>query len=228
MKLLAIETATEACSCALLIDGHSTERYALAPREHNRLILPMVQSLLEEAGLALEQLDALAFGRGPGAFTGLRIAAGVVQGLAFGADLPVVPVSTLAALAQQALDETAAPQVFACLDARMDEVYWGVYGRGGEGTAQLLGQELVAPAGAVPLPGEGWGVGLGSGWSRYGALLADRLGNRLTAVLQDRFPRAAAVARLGAEGFRLGRAVAAEQAVPVYLRDQVARQPRAE
>lgn len=225
MKLLAIETATEACSAALWLDGTVIERYRLAPREHNRLILPMLDEVLAEAGLALAQMDALAFGRGPGSFTGVRIAAGVVQGIAYAADLPVVPVSTLAALAQEALDETGAELAYPCIDARMAEVYWAVYRRGGEGLAELLGAESVLPASAVPLPEDGPGVGTGSGWATYGAVLAERSGGRAEAVLEGRFPRASLVARLGADGFRRGLAVPAEQALPVYLRDNVAKKP---
>ena len=225
MKILAIETATEACSAALLVDGRTIERHRLAPREHNRLILPMVESVLAEAGLAVQQLDALVFGRGPGSFTGVRIAAGVVQGIAFGADLPVVPVSTLAALAEDALAETGMGRAYACIDARMGEVYWGVYGRGVRGYAELLGEEAVLPAELVVFPEDSGGVGIGSGWSTYGAALRERLGRRALAVLADRFPRAGTIARLGAEAFRQGVSLAPEQALPVYIRDNVAKKP---
>ena len=125
MKLLAIDTATQACSAALLVGDAIAEDYAEVPRQHNRLILPMVQRLLDEAGLGLGELDALAFGRGPGAFTGVRLAAGVVQGLALGAGLPVVPVSNLAALAQGGLREWGWRRIVACLDARIGELYPG-------------------------------------------------------------------------------------------------------
>lgn len=226
MKILAIETATEACSAALLCDERIIERYRIAPREHNRLILPMIESVLTEAGLVVEQLDALAFGRGPGSFTGVRIAAGVVQGIAFGAELPVVPVSTLAALAQDALEETGMNWAYACIDARMSEVYWAVYRQRGEGShAELRGEEAVLPANHVPFPQDSRGVGMGSGWSAYGSVLRKHLGNRLEAVLPDRFPRAAMIARLGAEALRRGFAVPAEQALPIYLRDNIARKP---
>jgi tRNA threonylcarbamoyladenosine biosynthesis protein TsaB len=227
LNLLAIETATEACSAALLCGDSLSEHYQIAPREHNRLILPMIESLLAEAGLILTQLDALAFGCGPGSFTGVRIAAGVVQGLGFGADLPVVPVSTLAALAQEALAETAAEWAYPCIDARMSEVYWAVYRRNrtGEGAAELWGEEAVLPADRVAFPEISHGVGTGSGWATYATVLAKHLGQRMDAVLTQRFPRAAWVARLGAEGYGRGQAVAAEQAIPVYLRDNVVKKP---
>ena len=225
MKLLAIETATEACSAALFNEGRCIEHYRLAPQEHNRLLLAMIEAVLAEAGISFAQLDALAFGRGPGSFTGVRIAASVIQGLAFGADLPVVPVSTLAALAQEALDETREDWAYTCIDARMGEVYWGVYRCNGAGYAELVGQEAVLPADLVPFSEESRGIGIGSGWSRYRPQLTERLSGRLAAVLSDRLPRAASVAKLAADALRSGATVSAEQALPVYLRDTVAAKP---
>lgn len=225
MHLLAIETATEACSAALWSDGQVIERYQLAPREHNRLVLPMVEAVLAEAGLSANQLDALAFGRGPGSFTGVRIAAGVAQGIALGADLPVVPVSTLAALADAALAETGLDCAYACIDARMGEVYWAIYRRAGEGGLELLGDEVVLPAEQVTFPEQSSGVGTGSGWDTYGAALTERLGQRVKLALPQRFPRAGSVARLGVMAFQQGTALLPEQALPVYLRDNVAKKP---
>jgi tRNA threonylcarbamoyladenosine biosynthesis protein TsaB len=224
MKLLSLETSTEACSAALYVDGEVTERYQLAPQQHNQLILPMIESLLAAAGLSLNQMDALAFGRGPGSFTGVRIAAGVVQGLAFGADLPVAPVSTLAAMAQEAFAETESRYAFPCIDARMGEVYWGVYRRGAEGLAVVVGSEAVADAGMVEFPEEAEGFGIGSGWGTYARVLRERVGEgRVHGILADRFPRACWVARLGAGVFQRGECVMAEDAQPVYLRDKVAK-----
>lgn len=226
MKILAFDTATEACSAALWLENHVViERYALAPREHNRLILPMIEAVLAEAGLSVGQLDALAFGRGPGSFTGVRIAAGVAQGLALGADLPLVPVSTLAALAQEALDETGGEYAYPCIDARMNEVYWAVYRRGDTGLAEVVGEEAVLPAAQVTCPETARGVGTGSGWASYGEVLQSRLGERVDNVLAGRFPRAGMIARLGAEAYRQGVALSPEQAQPVYLRDNVANKP---
>ena len=122
MKILAVDTATEACSAALYINGDIQERFEIAPREHTRLLLPMVDSLMAEAGIRPQQLDAIAFGCGPGSFTGVRIAAGVMQGIAYGADLPVVPVSTLAAISQSCLQKTAHDTIFTAVDARMNEI----------------------------------------------------------------------------------------------------------
>lgn len=223
MKLLSLETSTEACSAALYLDGETQERFQIAPQQHNKLILPMIESLLSEAGLKLQDMDALAFGRGPGSFTGVRIAAGVVQGLAFGADLAIAPVSTLAAMAQEAFAEMPDGFAFPCIDARMGEVYWGVYRRDAEGFAELVGAEAVTDAGEVLFPEEAVGHGIGSGWGTYETVLTEKLGGLFAGILLDRFPRAAFIARLGAEVFRRGGCVSAENAQPVYLRDKVAK-----
>ncbi|MFA6164495.1 MAG: tRNA (adenosine(37)-N6)-threonylcarbamoyltransferase complex dimerization subunit type 1 TsaB [Methylobacter sp.] len=222
MKLLAVETSTEACSAALFIDGEVTERYELAPKEHTKLILPMIDSLMADAGLKPQQLDALAFSRGPGSFTGVRIATGVIQGIALGADLPVVPVSTLAAIAQDFFDHNEDDVAFVAMDARMDEIFWGVYRRDAQGYAELIGDEAVTPADAVEFP-DLTGVGIGSGWGVYTQELMTRLAGCVSHYEADRLPRAGAIARLGARGFEQGLAVPVEQAMPVYLRDKVAK-----
>ncbi len=223
MRILALETATEACSAALYLDGETLERFEVAPRRHTQLVLPMVEELLAEAGLALRDLDALAFGRGPGAFTCLRIAAGVVQGLALGADLQVVPISTLAALALEVFYGSDAEYALVALDARMGEVYWGVYRRDG---TRVGPEALVSPERLI-VPESGCGFGIGSGWEVYGEVLRRRVGEeRLLEIWPERLPRASAVARLAAEMFARGEAVAPEQALPVYLRDRVANPAR--
>jgi tRNA threonylcarbamoyladenosine biosynthesis protein TsaB len=221
IKILAIDTSTEACSAALLCDGQMHERYQLAPREHGRLILKMIDEVLSDAGLSLKQLDALAFGRGPGAFTGVRIATGVIQGLAFGADLPVVPVSSLAALAQGAARQHGATRVLAALDARMGEIYWGVYQSDAAGLMVEVEVERVCPAQMIETPaGMGW-FGVGSGFAAYAEILRERLGAALAGCAPDAYPQARDVAVLGAAAFARGEAVSAEQALPVYLRDNV-------
>ncbi len=217
MKLLALDTSTEACSVALALDGTVIERTELE-RRHGERLLAMVQEVLDEADVALTQLDAIAFGRGPGSFTSLRIGAGVVQGLAFGADLPVVPVSSLAALAQG----VEAPKVLAAFDARMQQVYGGAYVRGEDGLVVLQGAERVVDPAQLPLPpGENW-FGVGSGWDVYHATLSARLGGIVSGWNSGRRPRARDVARLGLAAFAAGAAVAPEQALPVYIRDDVA------
>jgi tRNA threonylcarbamoyladenosine biosynthesis protein TsaB len=224
MKLLAVETATEACSAALYLDGEVIERYHVSPRDHAQLILPMIDGLMAEAGLRLSALDALAFGRGPGSFTGVRIATGVIHGIALGGDLPVVPVSTLAAVAQEFFDRNArgGDTAFTAMDARMGEIYFAVYQRDESGFAALLGEEKVTPAEAITFPDVS-GVGIGTGWGVYRDVLAGKLAGRVGLIETDNLPRAGAVARLGAHGYAMGLAVDVEEAQPVYLRNKVAK-----
>ena len=221
-SILAIETSTTACSAALFVDGEIQQRYALAPRQHAALILPMIESLLVEAGIKATQLDALAFGRGPGSFTGVRIAASVVQGIAFAAELPVVPVSTLAALALGAMRESGEAQVLAALDARKNEVYWGAYRHVDTDLARLQGEECVCLPDAVTAPQNYSWVGAGSGWAAYGPLLLARTGERVLRVLPDLEPVARDVARLAVDAYRNGQLVSPEEVCPVYLRNDVA------
>lgn len=225
-RILAIETATEACSAALLTDEETSQRFEVAPRQHLALLLPFVESLLADAGISLRQLDAIAFGRGPGSFTGLRIASGVAQGIAFGADLPVVPVSTLAALAQGVVREQGIKAVLAALDARMKEVYWGAFVCGSGGLVEAVGQEVVCAPRDVPLPGPDDWCGAGSGWNSYADVLTRRCAVSSQSVFGVQSPQAADVAHLAAAIFEDGCALPPEQAVPVYLRDNVANKPK--
>ena len=227
MKILAIETATEACSAALLIDGSVSVRYQVQPRMHSQLILPMMDELLAEAGIILSALDGMAFGRGPGAFTGVRIAVGVVQGAAFAADLPVVPVSTLAALAPRAARESDRQRILPAYDARMQEVYWGAYQVADNGLVESVIEDQVSPPDQVTLPpGDGW-HGVGAGWGSYPEALQARLPGQVQSIDGSLLCSAYDVALLGAEGLVTGRAVAAEEATPIYLRDKVASKPGA-
>lgn len=217
MKLLALETATEACSAALWLDGRVLARFEHAPRLQTELLLPMVDSLLAEAGIALGSLDALAYSRGPGAFTGVRIAAAVAQGLAFGADLPVLPVSTLQTLAQTAARRHGVARVLAVSDARMNEVYVAACEQDDAGLMQLLSPERLLAANAVNVEGEFFGAG--NGWGPYGEVLARQV--TLTGVDAACFPEAEDLARLAAARVASGEAVAPELALPLYLRDEV-------
>lgn len=216
MKLLAFETATEACSVALWIDGDVRERFEIAPRRHAELALPWADALLAEAGLAKSQLDAIAVGRGPGAFTGVRLAIAIAQGIALGLDRPVVAVSTLAALAMQAQGE----RVLAAIDARMGEVYLGAFLREADGM-RLLGNESVGAPAAVVVPEGAWSC-VGTGFSAVGDALRQRLQDQVATIDAGALPHAADVARLGAGAFARGEAVAAERIEPAYLRDNVA------
>ncbi|MGD8588351.1 MAG: tRNA (adenosine(37)-N6)-threonylcarbamoyltransferase complex dimerization subunit type 1 TsaB [Chromatiales bacterium] len=226
MKLLAIETATEACSAALYVDGEVGLRYEVKPRGHSELILGMMDALLAEAELKPAQLDAMAFGRGPGSFTGVRIATGVVQGAAFGAELPVVPVSTLAALAQRAFRERGERRLLPAYDARMRELYWAAYEVDEQGLVQPVQSELVAGVEQIPQPeGTGW-YGVGSGWAAYGDALPARFGDGVVKGCDpDLLCSAFDVALLGVAGFERGEAVMPEAALPIYLRDNVAVKP---
>lgn len=217
MKILAIDTATEACSAALLLDDKLLARYSEPKRGHAELILPMVDELLAEAGLKLKDLDCIAVGRGPGAFTGVRIAVSAAQGLAFGAGLKVVPVSDLAALAQRAADAYRAPAVLACIDARMAEVYWGGFRTEADGLVSACIEERVGPAEAIAVDWEGEWVGAGTGWGVYKG--RDWQPSKIDSSL---LPRAEEIARLAARDFHRGLAVPPAQALPVYLRDTVA------
>ena len=210
MKLLAMDTVTERCSVALLVDDQCLARVEISANRHASLILPMVESLLAEGGLSLNGLDAVAFDRGPGSFTGLRIGAGVAQGLAFGASLPVIGVSSLEALAA-ACDHD---RVLAALDARMGQVYWAVVARGDA----RFDERLDRPA-DVRVTGQ-VGHGVGSGWDAYGDLLS-RAGDRgLIEHTPGCFPEAEQVARLAAT--RVANAPTdPASAVPVYVRERV-------
>ncbi|HKZ73380.1 MAG TPA: tRNA (adenosine(37)-N6)-threonylcarbamoyltransferase complex dimerization subunit type 1 TsaB [Steroidobacteraceae bacterium] len=227
MTLLAIDTATEACSAALLRSGELLERYIELDRGHAERILEMVDELLAEGGVVLRDLDAIAFGRGPGAFTGVRLAAAVTQGLAYGAGLPVLPVSDLRAVAQQVFDlAPTATAALVCTDARMKEVYWGCFERGADGLAVASSEERVGSPDTVSIPAKsGREVhGAGRGFQAYPAL-GQRLGGRLASVHPTLLPRAGAIARLGEADRHAGRALPAEQALPVYLRDDVVQFP---
>ncbi|WP_404368905.1 tRNA (adenosine(37)-N6)-threonylcarbamoyltransferase complex dimerization subunit type 1 TsaB [Marinobacter sp.] len=224
MNLLALDTSSEGCSAALLLDDQLTDRFSIAPRGHTRLLMPMIRELLAEQNLTASALDAVAFACGPGSFTGLRIATGVVQGLAFGLDIPVIPVSSLATVAAQVMAEPGLVDpgagVAIAFDARMGEVYWGCF-RSRQGFPELVAPERVCAPGDLVLPDSParW-VGAGSGW-----LLQERMPEELAVRIQradpGRVPRAREVALLAREAWNRGETVSAEKAMPIYLRDEV-------
>ncbi|WP_370210913.1 tRNA (adenosine(37)-N6)-threonylcarbamoyltransferase complex dimerization subunit type 1 TsaB [Alloalcanivorax venustensis] len=216
--ILALETATDACSVALYRNGDIQERFEPGARRQTERILPLVDELLAEAGVTLAAVDALAFGHGPGAFTGVRVATSVVQGLAFARDLPVAGVSTLAACALAAFDRYPhRSRVLAAFDARMGELYLGAYQCGPDGVVPLLADGLFDPDAVPDLDGDDWLLA-GSG-AVYREQIAARV--RLAEVDAEVAPRAGAVARLALPMVEQGRTVPAEQAQPVYLRDRV-------
>lgn len=210
MKFAAIETSTEWCSVALWRDGELAGIEERAGHRHGELALPMLERLLSAARLDAAALDAVAFGAGPGSFTGLRIACGIAQGLAFARSLPVLAVSSLEAMAE----ECGTPRVVACLDARMGEVYYSALEKRGARWEEVIPAQCVAPAAVPRPPGEGW-VGCGNGFAAYGAM-----GLRL--VYPEIHPGAVALARLAAPRLAAGEGVDAAQAAPHYLRDKVA------
>lgn len=225
MIILALDTAGQGCSVALLAGERLIERYEAEPRRHAASLLPMAEECLAEAGIALRDLDAVAFGRGPGSFTGLRIATSVAQGIAFGARLPVVPVSNLAAGAAAALRLHGWRRVLVAFDARMDEVYAGAFELAEDGLPRLLGEERLLAPGMLALPADAQFIGH-DGWHGVGSAfaawpeLAGRLG--LAAVDAAIAPLARDLLGLAAAALARGEAVAAEDALPVYLREQVA------
>ncbi|MBR9829216.1 MAG: tRNA (adenosine(37)-N6)-threonylcarbamoyltransferase complex dimerization subunit type 1 TsaB [Oceanospirillales bacterium] len=221
-NILALDTSTDACSAALLLEGRLLQRFTVEPRRHTHLLLPMVEELLAEAGVGLNALDAIAFGRGPGSFAGIRIATGAAQGLALAADLPVVPVSTLEAIAYAA-EEADGEYLLTALDARMDEVYWSAWQRVDGELVRLVDEQVCAPA-AVRLPETVTANGftaLGSGW-RYAEQMSAELMARIGICRMDLYPQAEAMAHLARQALAQGLAIAPDDARPVYLRDQVA------
>jgi len=217
MNLLALDASTSLCSVALVRDGIYSVREADAGQQHSALLIGMIDELLRKDESALADLQGIAFGAGPGSFTGLRIACGIVQGLAAAADLPVLGVDTLQAMAQQ-LD---ADEVICCIDARMSEVYCAAYRRRGALWETVLPPGVYPPA-AVPLPPAGRWTACGNGFGVYGEALMGRYADRLAAVRADVLPHAREIAVLAVPGFRQGLGQAAEFAIPAYIRDKVA------
>ncbi|MCG8312285.1 MAG: tRNA (adenosine(37)-N6)-threonylcarbamoyltransferase complex dimerization subunit type 1 TsaB [Pseudomonadales bacterium] len=223
--ILAIDTSTEACSCALGCADHMIFRYTDVPRKHAEKVLPMIDELLAEAEISKHQLAGIAFGRGPGAFTGLRIASSVVQGLAFALDIPVTPVSTLQALAQRGFREYRYSQVLAAIDARMAELYWGFFSVNEQGMMVSLGDEKLSAPGAILVPNTAAATidsfsGVGTGW-QYSSQMPAPL-NTVTNFQSALYSHALDILTLAQPAIANGEQVSAENALPVYLRNNVA------
>ena len=223
MNLLAIETSTETCSVALSVNGDVLEYYQHAPRKHAELLLPWVEQILAEADVGFSSLDAIAFSRGPGSFTSLRIGIGVVQGLAWAAKLPVIPVSSLAATAQTALGE-GIDSALVALDARMSEVFTGTFEVNNMGIMVPVTAEKVCSPENVPVPANPATFGVGNGFDRYTAL--GELSEHLTGIRPDIWPKASSMLQLATEWLNKNEPLSAEQAQPVYLRDNVAKKEK--
>ncbi len=228
--LLAVETATEACSVGLWVEGETRVRHEVAPREHARLSGRFIEVLLAESGLTASAIDAIAVGRGPGSFTGVRIAISLVQGLALSLDRPVIPVSTLAVLGQGGLRRHEGVEAaLVAIDARMGQVYWGAFARDPDtGLALAATDEAVLDPARVSAeairPQDA--VAVGTGWGAHGAALQVALGSGCAITEPEALPHAEDLLALARPRFEAGDAVDAAEALPVYLRDQVASKPR--
>lgn len=217
LKILALDTSTEYCSIAVLLDGEILSREILAKQRHSELILPMLRQMLGEAGLTLAQLDGIAFGAGPGSFTGLRIACGVAQGLAFGADLPVMGICTLEAMAVAA----GGDNVIAALDARMSEIYHAAYTKMADEWQPVREPTLCSPQQAPLVRGSGW-IGCGSGFSIYGEALRSRYDDCIHHIISDLRPHASYMIQLAVPRFAKGLGIDPADAAPLYVRNKVA------
>jgi len=222
MNILALDTCTESCSAALLYQGQIFERVEMTQRGHSDLILGMMEALFKGAGTSIGVIDAVAFGRGPGSFTGVRVGVGVAQGIAFARNIPVIPVSTLAAIAQGTFDQSDDDYVAVAMDARMGEIYAANYQRQ-EGVAALLDQEQVCPPEQfLPFTDQQW-VGAGTGWREYNDILTEQFKGKLVRVNAERYPQASSIITLAQIEVKAGLLLPAEQAIPVYLRNNVAK-----
>jgi tRNA threonylcarbamoyladenosine biosynthesis protein TsaB len=216
LNQFAVETSTELCSVALLRGRELVVEEALAENRHSEMLVPMIRRLFERARLAPGQMDGFAFGQGPGSFTGIRIACGIVQGLAFAANRPVVPVPSLLALAEQSNES----RVIAALDARMGEAYLAAYARNGDEWDEVIAPRLADPASLPPLPGRRWAA-TGSGFDRH-PWLREAYRDTVEMRFEGDLPRAGSVARIASRRFARGAGIPAAEAAPLYLRDKVA------
>jgi tRNA threonylcarbamoyladenosine biosynthesis protein TsaB len=227
MNILAIDTSTEACSVAFSDqEKNIIEHYQLAPRQHAQLLLPMIEAVLAEANVSFSQIDVLAFDRGPGSFTGLRINASVIQAFAFAHDLPVVPISSLRILAQGCYREFNASKVLSAIDASMNEVYWGGFHLNSDRImVPDFAEQVCAPVDVFVPQQEQW-LGVGNGFDHYTEILTHKLKDKLQQWIANRYPRAQDLIALASYDYQHGHAVSAEQALPVYLRDDVVKVKR--
>jgi tRNA threonylcarbamoyladenosine biosynthesis protein TsaB len=222
MLILAIDTSSAACSVALLDDEEITLSQRIAPMLQAQLILPMIAEILESADVRMSELHALAFGRGPGSFTGVRIAASVIQGMGFASKLPLLSVSSLAAAAQAAFHELEWRKILVAMDARINEVYWGAYQVNTHGLVELVGTEIVCRPQEIPIPvGQDW-YAIGNGWQEYGPTLLERLPFAPLAIESARLPDAMGVALLAQAKYERKEWTLLSEALPVYIRDNVA------
>lgn len=226
MKLLAIDTSASACSIALAIDNTLYTEHCIAPMQQAQLVLPLIESLLKQANVRLNDLDALAFGCGPGSFTGVRIAASIAQGLAYAANLPLIKISSLAALAQATFNELGWKSILVAVDARIQEVYWGAYRISAHGIAELQDSEVVCSPNAIPVPESQDWYAAGGAFDIYADALLKRLAFTPLAIDSSRLSMASGIITLATKKFQQGEFTALQDAMPVYLRDNVAKKMR--
>lgn len=225
MNLLAVDTSSNACSVALQMGNDTSDKHVVEPRAHTRILVPMIAELLADAGLTLSDLDAVVLGNGPGSFIGMRIGASVVQGLCFGASIPVVPVSSLAAIAEEAFATYEHEFVVVAQDARMNEVYLACFQRGLAGRPETVGNESIAAVGELPLACASFAAA-GAAWDRYPQLVAANQ-QKMEAQLPILLPRARYLLSPGQHAFTTGTSIAPEALNPAYLRMKVAEKPAA-
>ncbi len=219
MNILAFDTSSSACSIALLLNEKIIERHAITPMQQAKVILPMIHELLDSENMTLQQLNAIAFGCGPGSFTGVRIAISVAQGLAYATDKPLIPVSSLAAVAQAAFQELGWKKLLVAVDARIDEVYWASYAVDSGKLVKLIGKEAVSTPDNICLPDKGEWYGIGNAWEVYKSKIACQPKQ----IDANRLPMASAILALARSLFLQGSVVAPRDAKPVYLRNDVAK-----
>lgn len=222
MNILALDTCTESCSAALLCQGKWYERVEMTQRGHSDLILGMMDDLFKQADITIADIEALAFGRGPGSFTGVRVGVGVSQGIAFARDIPVIPVSSLAAVAQDAADKLKEDYIAVAMDARMGEIYCASY-QVIDGLVILLDEERVCPPEKfIPFGNQQW-LGAGTGWGVYDEVLRHNFAEQLSGVSVEHYPQANSIIKLAQIEIAAGRLLPADKAMPVYLRNNVAK-----
>ena len=223
MKLLAIDTSSNACSVALQVADDVLDKHVVEPRAHTRILMPMITELLAEGGVSLQQLDAIVLGNGPGSFIGMRIGASVAQGLCHGADLPIVPVSSLLAIAVEAFADSSHDHLVVAQDARMNEVYLGSFKRGEDGLPEVAAGECIAAVAELPTPFATYAAA-GAAWERYADLVAAN-SRQIDAQLSITVPRASNLLGPARIDIDAGRAIAPETLTPAYLRNKVAEKP---
>lgn len=221
MRLLALDTATEACSAALWLDGCVIERFEIAGRTHTQRMLPMVHGLMADAGLAFSQLDGLVCGVGPGSFAGVRIGVGFIKGLGLALDVPVVGISSLAMLAQAAIDQ-GTERVLAAIDARMSEVYFAAFIRDASGLATEHSPAILVSPERIDFRAAGASVGVGTGWGTYESVLRSRIHAEIVSIDGVALPRASTALKMAVPIVAAGAAASADALAPIYLRDKVA------